>query len=61
MATHSCILAWEIPWTEIPRWGTVHGVSRVGHDSGTKPPPGLCCEAVLHPTEYLAAFLASVH
>ena len=48
MATHSCILAWEIPWTEIPRWGTTHGISRVGHDSATKPPPPLCCEAVLH-------------
>ena len=26
----------------------------------TKPPPPLCCEAVLHTLEYLAAFLASV-
>ena len=35
MATHSSILAWEIPWTE----ATVHGVTRVGHDLVTKPPP----------------------
>ena len=26
MATHSGILAWEIPWTEEPG-GTVHGVT----------------------------------
>ena len=25
MATHSCILAWEIPWTEEP--GRLHGVT----------------------------------
>ena len=32
MATHSSILAWEIPWTEEPGGFTVHGVTRVGHD-----------------------------
>ena len=26
MATHSSILAWEIPWTEA-WWATVHGVA----------------------------------
>ena len=26
MATHSSILAWEIPWTEEAWWDTVHGV-----------------------------------
>ena len=27
VGTHSCILAWEIPWTEEPAWwATVHGV-----------------------------------
>ena len=32
MATHSSILAWEIPWTEEP--GELHstGSLRVGHD-----------------------------
>ena len=36
MATHSSILAWEIPWTEEP--GGVHsmGSQRVRHDLGTK-------------------------
>ena len=26
MATHSSILAWEIPWTEEPEGFTVHGM-----------------------------------
>ena len=34
MATHSSILAWEIPWTEEP--GGFRGVSRVGHSLATK-------------------------
>ena len=28
MATHSSILAWEIPWTEEPGWATVCGVTK---------------------------------
>ena len=40
MATHSSILAWEIPRTEVPG-GLVHGVTRVGHNLVTKPPPPL--------------------
>ena len=28
MATHSSILAWEIPLTEEPWWATVHGVAK---------------------------------
>ena len=36
MATHSSILAWEIPWTEEPVGATVLGVTRVGHDLVTK-------------------------
>ena len=39
MATHSSILAWEIPWTEEPGGATVHGVGRVRQDLATKPPP----------------------
>ena len=27
IATHSGILAWEIPWTEGAWWATVHGVT----------------------------------
>ena len=34
MATHSSILAWEIPWSLA---GYSHGVSRAGHDLATKP------------------------
>ena len=39
MATHSRILAWEIPWTEEAWWATVHEGTRVRHDLATKPPP----------------------
>jgi len=42
MATHSSILAWEIPWTEEP---TTCGVSRVGHNLVTKPPSVFTCRA----------------
>ena len=35
MATHSSILAWEIPWTEVPGGATVHGVTK-GSDTTTK-------------------------
>ena len=32
MATHSSILAWEIPWTEEPGVLQSMGSKRVGHD-----------------------------
>ena len=32
MATHSCILAWRIPWTEEPGRLQFIGPQRVGHD-----------------------------
>ena len=32
MATHSSILAWEIPWTEEPDGLQSSGLQRVGHD-----------------------------
>ena len=32
MATHSSILAWEIPWTEDPGGLQSMGSQRVGHD-----------------------------
>ena len=35
MATHSDILAWEIPWTEEPGRLQSMGSQRVGHDSRT--------------------------
>ena len=36
MATHSRILAWEIPWTEEPGGLQSMGSQRVGHDLVTK-------------------------
>ena len=36
MATHSSILAWEIPWTEEPGRLQSFGSQRVGHDLATK-------------------------
>ena len=36
MATHSRILAWEIPWTEKPGGLQSMESQRVGHDSATK-------------------------
>ena len=36
MATHSSILAWEIPWTEEPGRLQSMGSQRVGHDLATK-------------------------
>ena len=32
MATYSCILAWEIPWTEEPSGLQSMGLQRVRHD-----------------------------
>ena len=39
IATHSRILAWEIPWTEEPGGLQSVGSPRVGHDLMTKPGP----------------------
>ena len=36
MATHSSILAWEIPWTEEPGGLQSMGSQRVGHDLAIK-------------------------
>ena len=36
MATHSSILAWEIPWKEEPGRLQSMGSSRVGHNSATE-------------------------
>ena len=36
MATHSSVLAWEIPWTEEPGRLQSMGLQRVRHDLGTK-------------------------
>ena len=39
MATHSSILAWEIPWTEEPGGFSPWGCKRVRYNSAIKPPP----------------------
>ena len=39
MTTHSSILAWRIHGQRSLAGYTVHGVTRVGHDLLTKPPP----------------------
>ena len=36
MATHSSILAWEIPWMEEPDGLQFLGLQRVGHNLATK-------------------------
>ena len=36
VATHSSILAWEIPWTEEPGGLQSMGPQRVGHNSATE-------------------------
>ena len=36
MATHSSILAWEIPWTEEPDVLQFMGSIRIGHDLATE-------------------------
>ena len=36
MATHSTILAWEIPWTEEPGGLQSKGLQRVGHDGAAE-------------------------
>ena len=38
MATHSSILAWEIPWTEEPGSLRSLGLQRVRHSTATKQP-----------------------
>ena len=38
MATHSSVLAWRIPWTEVPGGLQSMGSQRVGHDSVTEHP-----------------------
>ena len=36
MATHSCTLAWKIPWTEEPSGVQATGSQRIRHDLATK-------------------------
>jgi len=46
MATHSNVLAWEIPWAEEPgRLQPTWGQKNVRHDLATKQQQGWNCEA----------------
>ena len=46
MATHSNVLAWEIPWAEEPgRLQPTGGQKKVRHDLATKQQQGWNCEA----------------
>ena len=38
MMTHSSILAWEIPWIQVPSGLQFMGSQRVGHDWATEYP-----------------------
>ena len=38
MATHPSVLAWRIPWTEVPGGLQSMGSQRVGHHSATEHP-----------------------
>ena len=57
MATHSCVLAWEIPRT----WqAIIHRVTRVGHDLVTKTSPALV-HGYFQVTNYQNICLRFVH
>ena len=46
MATHSSILAWEIPWTEEPTGLQSLGLQRAGHNLATKQQQHIICIGV---------------
>ena len=48
MATHSSILAWEIPWTENHGGLQPMGLQRIRHDLGTKQQEIFHCIYVPH-------------
>ena len=51
MATHSSILAWEIPWTEGTWQATAHEVLRAEQDLATENKMAdLCCKAETNTT-----------
>ena len=51
MATHSSILAWDIPWTEEPGELQLMGSQKIGRDSVTEHTSVICClkQPFLHP------------
>ena len=56
MATHSSILAWEIPWTEKPRRLQPTGLQRVKHNWATNTFPGFLHTHRLHIPLLINAF-----
>ena len=66
MATHSCILAWEFPWTEEPGRLQSMGLQRVGRDWATNTFffllyfPSLCGNSFLHSWQARTLSLATV-
>ena len=52
MATHSSILAWEIPWTEQPGRLQSKGSQRVGRDGSTSH----TCTTIYLSTGYLTSY-----
>ena len=51
MATHSSILAWEIPWAEEPGGLQPMGSQSTGHNLATElPPPVIFATSALHQT-----------
>ena len=58
IATHSSILAWEIPWIKEPGGVQSLGLQRVGYDLAIKPPaPLLRLPMFSHPSESKAPCL----
>ena len=52
MATHSSILAWEMPWTEQPGGLQSTGSQRVGHDLLTEQHKATKTTTTVEGTEY---------
>ena len=53
MATHSSILAWKIPWTDVPRGLQSMGSQRVRQNLATKSPQTLMTMTVFYCSVYI--------
>ena len=58
MATHSCILAWEIPWIEEPGRLQSMGRERIRHDLATKQQQQRFYQRTLNYYIYLCTWLS---
>ena len=64
MATHSCILAWKIQWTEEPGGLQSMGSQRVGHDRATihtHTHRGHMCPALIDTAKQFSKVVVSIH